>query len=154
MGWHSSVIIRISHDPVKEKYPFSQQQWSAVSHSATITGPSRDNLSLCVWVLEHLRTLGWGWQRAPEKEARRPRHLWTRPGQGVHLLALPSWPVPATTEEFVLGEGEPKLDALLGHHSCPALRVALLTTDTSGLKSLWSAVGKNCFEFPALLFIS
>lgn len=65
--------------------------------------------------------------------------MWTRPGQGVHLRAPPGWPVPATTEEFALEEGELKLDALLGHHGCPALRVVLLTTDTSGLKSMWFA---------------
>lgn len=79
MGWHYSVIVRISHDPVKEKYHFSQQQWSAVNHSATITGPSRDNLNLWAWVLEHLEHMAEGGR----EHQRRKQGGWGMCGPGL-----------------------------------------------------------------------
>lgn len=105
VSWHSSVIIGIAHDPVKEKDHFDQQEWPAASYSAITTGPSRDSLALWVGVLEHLRAHGWEWETAPKQETRRRRHVRTRSGGGggwrdILLLALPAWPVPATTEGF------------------------------------------------------
>lgn len=156
VSWHSSVIVGIAHDPVKEKDHFDQQEWPAASYSAITTGPSRDSLALWVGVLEHLRAHGWEWETAPKQETRRRRHVRTRSGGGGVAGHPPAGPAclagpshyRGICKASPTGEGALKLGALLGSQGCPAISVVLLITDTSGEEH--ALCSQNCCGFPAL----
>lgn len=76
--------------------------------------------------------------------------VWARhPPAGTACLANPSH-----YRGICFGRRRAEAWSPSGPPLCSAIRVVLLTTDTSGLKSMCSAVRKNCFGFPALPFIS
>lgn len=113
MGWHSSVIVRISRSCERKVslQPAAMicSQSLCYNHRPIKRQPQLVSMSTRTPQNTCMRA---GRQRAPEKETRRLRHVWTRSGQGIHLLALPVWPNSATAEEFALGEGELKLGLL------------------------------------------